>query len=218
MMYLDTYDSPVGTLSLASDGPHLCGLWLEGQKYFQAKLETRLGMSAPAKGRKKAAIAQGADASLAGGAANEAVPAPERLEGEAARAASAGLAAARAWLDAYFAGRDPGALPPVALHGTPFQEEVWAELALIPYGQLTTYGAIAQALSRKHGGKNVSARAVGVAVGKNPVSIIVPCHRVVGATGSLTGYAGGIARKVKLLKLEGVDTSKLKVPTKGTAL
>lgn len=97
---------------------------------------------------------------------------------------------------------------------------MWAQLALIPYGQLTTYGDIAKRIAeaRGAGSGRVSARAVGVAVGRNPVSIIVPCHRVVGSTGSLTGYAGGIKRKVTLLGLEGVDTSKLKVPTKGTAL
>lgn len=194
MMYLCTYESPVGKLTLASDGPHLCGLWLEGQKYFEEKLQLRV---------------TGSD----GDAGDKAI------EGEAAVSASPALQAAIAWLDAYFNRRDPGELPPIELHGTPFQERVWAQIAKIPYGQVITYGGIAKALANECGDdKKVSARAVGTAVGRNPCSIIVPCHRVVGSTGSLTGYSGGIARKVKLLELEGVDTSRFKAPTRGTAL
>lgn len=94
---------------------------------------------------------------------------------------------------------------------------MWRELAAIPYGELTTYGAIAKRLEAETG-KRASARAVGVAVGHNPISIILPCHRVVGSTGSLTGYAGGIERKLWLLNHEGVDTTRLSVPTRGTAL
>ena len=124
---------------------------------------------------------------------------------------------ARVWLDAYFDGRDPGAIPPCAPRGSVFRQRVWAELAEIPYGGLTTYGAIAARISEKTGAPT-SARAVGGAVGHNPVSIILPCHRVVGASRSLTGYAGGLERKIALLKLEGVDMSVLTVPTKGTAL
>lgn len=96
---------------------------------------------------------------------------------------------------------------------------MWAQIAKIPYGQVITYGGIAKALAdERDDGGMVSARAVGTAVGRNPCSIIVPCHRVVGSTGSLTGYSGGIARKVKLLEFEGVDTRKFKAPTRGTAL
>ncbi|MCI8468562.1 MAG: methylated-DNA--[protein]-cysteine S-methyltransferase [Eggerthellaceae bacterium] len=124
---------------------------------------------------------------------------------------------ARGWLDAYFAGTDPGALPPTAPRGTDFQRAVWAELATIPHGTLTTYGALAQSLG-EHLGRRCSARAVGTAVGRNPVSVILPCHRVVGASGSLTGYAGGLDRKTALLELEGVDVSALRRPTTGTAL
>lgn len=194
MIYLDTYDAPVGALSLASDGPHLCGLWLDGQKYYEEKFEQRVG------------------------AAGDEASALTRLAGPEARAAAPGLQAAVAWLDRYFDGADPGPLPPLALHGTPFQEEVWARLCAIPYGRLTTYGALADEIALARGGGKVSARAVGVAVGRNPVSIVVPCHRVVGAGGSLTGYAGGIERKKRLLSLEGVDVAALKVPKKGTAL
>lgn len=106
------------------------------------------------------------------------------------------------WLDAYFAGEAPQA-PGVefALYGTPFQRLVWAQLQRIPYGQVTTYGAIAKALERETG-KRVAAQAVGGAVGRNPISILIPCHRVVGSDGGLTGYGGGLWRKEYLLALE----------------
>ena len=108
------------------------------------------------------------------------------------------------WLDAYFAGRDPGPLPPTAPRGSEFRQRVWASLAAIPYGQVTTYGAIAKELETLTG-RRQSARAVGGAVGHNPISIILPCHRVVGTNGSLTGYAGGVEIKRALLSLEGVE-------------
>ena len=107
----------------------------------------------------------------------------------------------RRWLDVYFAGKDPGFPPPLRLRGTDFRKTVWEILLTIPYGETTTYGEIAAQIARETGG-SVSARAVGGAVGHNPVSLIVPCHRVVGADGSLTGYAGGIDRKKALLALE----------------
>ena len=108
------------------------------------------------------------------------------------------------WLDAYFASRDPGPLPPTAPRGSEFRQRVWASLADIPYGQVTTDGAIAKELE-KLTGRRQSARAVGGAVGHNPISIILPCHRVVGTNGSLTGYAGGVEIKRALLSLEGVE-------------
>ena len=122
------------------------------------------------------------------------------------------------WLDVYFSGREPDFTPKLHLIGSDFRQAVWALLLQIPYGQTTTYGALAKQLAEINGGKRVSAQAVGGAVGHNPVSIIVPCHRVVGSDGSLTGYAGGLERKVQLLRLEGVDMSRLYVPKKGTAL
>ena len=118
----------------------------------------------------------------------------------------------------YFAGSEPDFLPPLHLAGSPFRQEVWALLRQIPYGETTTYRALAEAVARKRGLRQMSAQAVGGAVGHNPISIIVPCHRVVGSDGSLTGYAGGLERKVQLLRLEGVDMSRLYVPKKGTAL
>ena len=116
------------------------------------------------------------------------------------------FAGAARWLDAYFAGADPGFTPKLDPRGTPFQRAVWAALAAIPYGQTTTYGAIAARLAGA-GLPRASARAVGGAVGRNPISLIIPCHRVVGADGSLTGYAGGLDRKARLLRLEGVAIS-----------
>ena len=128
------------------------------------------------------------------------------------------LAAARRWLDVYFAGHDPDFMPPLHPQGTAFQEAVWQLLLKIPSGQTTTYGALAKEIARLLGRARMSAQAVGGAVGRNPIGIIVPCHRVVGASGSLTGYAGGLDKKIALLALEGIDTSRFSIPKKGTAL
>ncbi|MGI6033959.1 MAG: methylated-DNA--[protein]-cysteine S-methyltransferase [Coriobacteriales bacterium] len=179
MYYTTEYESPVGTLTLASDGKSLCGLWLDGQKYHGGTMRDEL------------------------------VPQEDDL---------AIFDSARSWLDAYFAGKrpTPDALD-LAFVGTDFQRLVWEILTEIPYGTTTTYGEIAEEVRKRRGNKT-SALAVGGAVGHNPISIIVPCHRVVGADGSLTGYAGGLARKTWLLEHEGVDMGKLYAPTKGTAL
>lgn len=109
------------------------------------------------------------------------------------------------WLDIYFSGCKPDFMPPVHLLGTPFQISVWKLLQQIPYGQIITYGELAQKIARQKGLAHMSAQAVGGAVGHNPISVIVPCHRVVGSGGSLTGYAGGLDKKKCLLSLEGVD-------------
>ena len=110
----------------------------------------------------------------------------------------------RAWLDRYFRGEDPGPAPPLAPAGTAFQRAVWEVLREIPYGRTATYGQVAQAAGRGLG-RTTSPRAAGSAVGRNPISLLIPCHRVVGAGGSLTGYAGGLERKEALLKLEGAE-------------
>ena len=107
------------------------------------------------------------------------------------------------WLDIYFSGETPDFMPELCLQSTPFRKAVWDILLTIPYGETMTYGEIAKILAQNIGKEKMSAQAVGGAVGHNPVSIIVPCHRVVGADGSLTGYAGGIDRKKFLLELEG---------------
>lgn len=175
--YHSEYDSPVGKLTIASDGEAICGLWLDGQKYHGASIPADMVRD------------------------DDAVP----------------FDAMRAWLDAYFAGEQPAiASVPLAPIGSEFRQAVWQKLVEIPYGELSTYGDIARALKEERG--KASALAVGGAVGHNPISIIIPCHRIVGADGSLTGYAGGIERKVKLLEHEGVDMSGLYAPTRGTAL
>ena len=171
MTYVTVYDSPMGRLTLASDGEALTGLWFEGQKYF----------------------ARGLD----GEREEREVPLLERT---------------RRWLDVYFSGREPDGSVPLRFTGTAFQNEVWEFLCSIPYGRTMTYGEIAERLARRSGVPRVSARAVGGAVGHNRISILVPCHRVVGADGNLTGYAGGIDRKRELLALEGADLSGLHVP------
>ena len=107
------------------------------------------------------------------------------------------------WLDAYFAGDRPDFVPAVHLMGTQYQVAVWESLLTIPYGKTVTYGAVGAMAAERLGKERFSARAVGAAVGRNPISVIVPCHRVVGANGSLTGYAGGLNRKEILLTLEG---------------
>ena len=163
MMYYTDYSSPLGPVTLASDGGALTGLWFVGQKYYP---------DAPGVDRRD-------DLSV--------------------------FAQAKGWLDAYFAGRDPGPTPPLRSEGTDFQKEVWAILAAIPYGATRTYGDIAGELAARRGLAHMSAQAVGAAVGRNPISILIPCHRVLGTDGSLTGYAGGIDRKRYLLALEGVD-------------
>ncbi|MGN0078325.1 MAG: methylated-DNA--[protein]-cysteine S-methyltransferase [Coriobacteriales bacterium] len=131
---------------------------------------------------------------------------------------NAHLAAARAWLDEYFAGGNPEiarlALAPI---GGAFRQTVWQLLREIPLGQVRTYGEIAAEAAKRMGKERGSARAVGGAVGHNPISIIVPCHRVVGAGGNLTGFGGGIARKLQLLQHEGVDCSGFYIPKHSTA-
>ena len=122
------------------------------------------------------------------------------------------------WLNIYFSGQEPDFMPPLHMIGSPFQMEVWALLRKIPYGQTTTYGEFARQIAKQRGLPRMSAQAVGGAVGHNELSILVPCHRVVGTSGSLTGYAGGVDKKHFLLTLEGVDMTALTIPTKGTAL
>jgi len=160
MMVKTDYASPVGLLTLASDGENLTGLWIAGQKYFAAGTPTNLPICDDL---------------------------PVFLQ-------------ARDWLDRYFAGERPAASElPLAPQGSAFRQSVWRILCEIPYGQTVTYGEIAKRLGVR------SAQAIGGAVGHNPVSIIIPCHRVLGSDGSLTGYAGGVDKKIWLLAHEGVE-------------
>ena len=127
--------------------------------------------------------------------------------------------AVKSWLDRYFAGEKPAIssliLAPI---GGEFRQGVWELLCQIPYGQVITYGDLAKKVANQMNKAAMSAQAVGGAVGHNPISLIIPCHRVVGAKGSLTGYAGGVKKKLWLLAHEGVDTQGLVIPKKGTAL
>lgn len=128
------------------------------------------------------------------------------------------LTETKRWLDIYFTGRQPDFWPPLHPAGSAFRQAVWEILLQIPYGKTTTYGEIARKLAKKRGIVKMSAQAVGGAVGHNEISILIPCHRVVGANGSLTGYAGGLDKKVKLLELEHVAMDGFFIPKKGTAL
>jgi len=127
------------------------------------------------------------------------------------------LTEAARWLDIYFSGRDPGFMPPLHTEGSAFQEEVWEILLGIPYGQTVTYGEIASQIAEKRGMARMSAQAVGGAVGHNEISIIIPCHRVVGTDGSLTGYAAGLKKKIFLLKLENGFADEFFLPKHSTA-
>jgi methylated-DNA-[protein]-cysteine S-methyltransferase len=129
------------------------------------------------------------------------------------------FAAVKKWLDKYFAGEKPGISElPLSPIGSEFRQGVWQILREIPYGKVITYGDIAKKMAAKINRKSMSGQAVGGAVGHNPISIIIPCHRVVGSNGSLTGFSAGVKTKIKLLELEGADMSTLFIPKKGTAL
>ena len=167
MDYTSRYLSPLGYITLASDGEALIGLWFEGQKHFATILTNETSE----------------DSNL---------PVFEQT---------------RNWLDLYFSGECPDFTPPLAPKGTPFQQKVWRLLLAIPYGKTVTYGEIAKQYvetfhERSLQEQHMSAQAVGGAVGRNPISLIIPCHRIVGVNGSLTGYAGGLERKEYLLALE----------------
>ena len=177
MQYIYKYQSPLGDITLASDGNSLTGLWFNGQKYFAATLSIEHK--------------------------EKALPVFEQTA---------------EWLDTYFRGEEPAFTPPLHLQATPFRLAVWEILKKIPYGEVITYKDIAREVAHQSGKASMSAQAAGNAVSHNPVSIIIPCHRIVGTNGSLTGYAGGIQTKIKLLTLEKVDISRYFIPQKGTAL
>lgn len=125
---------------------------------------------------------------------------------------------AKKWLDIYFSGREPDFMPPMHMIGSPFRLSIWKLLVQIPYGRTISYGELAKMAAREKGIASMSPQAVGGAVGHNRISILIPCHRVIGANGSLTGYAGGVDKKERLLLLENADMEKLFVPSKGAAL
>ena len=162
MKYTAHYDSPLGGITLASDGEALIGLWFDGQKFFADTLGAKY---------------------------EDCTSLPV-------------LAETRRWLDIYFSGRIPLFVPSLRFECTDFRRKVWENLLTIPYGRTVSYGDIARQVAKQMGLARMSAQAVGGAVGHNPISIIIPCHRVVGSDGSLTGYAGGMGRKQALLQLE----------------
>lgn len=174
MDYTYHYQSPLGGITLSSNGTELTGLWFDGQKYF--------GDTLPKEYEEKT------------------LPIFEQT--------------AR-WLDIYFGGKEPDFTPPLLMKTTPFRKAVWEIMLEIPFGQTMTYGEIADRIAQQRGLPKMSAQAVGGAVGHNSISLIIPCHRVVGTNGSLTGYAGGIDKKVQLLTLEKADMSSFFVPKKG---
>lgn len=148
-----------------------------------------------------------------------ATDAPEGLENQLPKAQDDEfIQEGKHWLHGYFEGRHLGWRPPLHLKGTDFQQQVWKALLTIPYGKTVTYGDVAQEVAQARHMDKMSSRAVGGAVGSNPVALIVPCHRVVGASGSFTGYGGGLQRKAKLLELEGVDVSQFTMPKKSRFL
>jgi methylated-DNA-[protein]-cysteine S-methyltransferase len=164
MEYTHRYVSPLGGITIASDGEALTGLWFDGQKYFADTLD-------PQHKEKDLPVFDEADR----------------------------------WLDVYFSGKAPDFTPMLRMKTTEFRKAVWEVLLTIPFGQTMTYGEIAAVIAKQKGMNRMSAQAVGGAVGHNAISLMIPCHRVVGANGSLTGYAGGIDRKMKLLTLEKAD-------------
>lgn len=161
MVYKHRYISPLGSITLTSNGESLIGLWFTEQKHFPHKL-----------------ISESTEDEL-----------PIFIQ-------------TINWLDTYFSGKAPDFIPPISLQTTPFRKTVYEILISIPYGQTMTYGEIANIIAEQKGIERMSAQAVGGAVGHNPISLIIPCHRVVGTDGSLTGYAGGLDKKIELLKLE----------------
>ena len=166
MIYTFDYNSPLGKITMASDGESLLGLWFENQKYFA-----------------------------------------DNIKGESEEKRLEIFDKTSKWLDIYFSGKEPDFTPKIKLTGTPFRKEVAKIMLTIPYGKTMTYGEIAEKIAHQKGIEKMSAQAVGGAVGHNSISIIIACHRVVGANGSLTGYAGGIDKKIELLKLEKADIS-----------
>ena len=177
MLYYKKISSPLGEITLRSDGESLTGLWFADDKHY---------------GDKDIQNAQNAELPI--------------------------FVLAEKWLAEYLAGCEPKVNVPLQFTSSDFQESVWKILQKIPYGSLITYGDIARKIAAQRGLARMSAQAVGGAVGRNPLCIIIPCHRVIGADGSLTGYGGGIQRKKALLELERADMHGLFVPKKGTAL
>ncbi|MCE7782584.1 methylated-DNA--[protein]-cysteine S-methyltransferase [Staphylococcus xylosus] len=175
MYYKTTYQSPIGQITLTSDGESITGLWLPNHQDIESHYDDKL------------------------------IEKDQPVFEQATR-----------WLDSYFSGNKPKIDFPLKAIGTPFRETVWKILLEIPHGETVTYSDIAQKVALERGKEKMSSQAVGGAVGSNPISIIIPCHRVVGKDGSLTGYGGGIDTKIELLKLEQQDMTQFYKPKNST--
>ena len=205
------YDSPLGGMTMVSDGQALTWLWFDRQRYFGLSFDRQRNVAA-------GLHAVDGPSAVNPSAVNPPVADPSVATPPIANSPivnSPVFEATCRWLDEYFAGWVPDFTPPLALRGTPFREAVWEILLTIPFGQTMTYGEIAARLAGQRtapsaaqaaaqAAPRVAAQAVGGAVGHNPIAIIVPCHRVIGADGSLTGYAAGLDRKRRLLQLEKI--------------
>ena len=172
MHYLNHYESPLGAMTMASDGEHLTGLWFDGQNYDRSTIS------------------------------DDSVVQPHLPV----------FTQTAQWLDTYFEGADPGFTPPIRVEGSDFKKMVTSIMLSVPFGATSTYARIAAEVARRLGRKQMSAQAVGGAVGHNPITLIVPCHRVLASDGNLRGYAGGVDRKERLLEMEGVNMSGLSTP------
>lgn len=161
MEYVHHYESPLGDMTMASNGKELTGLWFEEQRYYADGLSDEFE--------------------------NKELPVFDET---------------RSWLDMYFCGKEPDFTPPLCINATAFRRRVCEIMLTISYGQTMTYSQIGEIIAKEKGIQRMSAQAVGGAVGHNSISIIIPCHRVVGTNGSLTGYAGGIDKKIQLLTIE----------------
>lgn len=203
MLYRSIYNSPLGEILILSCEDALLGLYFEGQKGFDELIkdeeEKNLGdgKNFEIEDKNLRGECLGHDKNKVSG---EKICDDKILEDT------------KNWLDLYFSGEDPNFTLPMKLIGTEFRRDVWKILLEIPYGETLTYKEIANKLVASGKYERMSAQAVGGAVGHNPISIIIPCHRVVGTSGSLTGYAGGLHRKVRLLEREGIDVNKFFMP------
>lgn len=177
MLYIHHYQSPLGGITMSSNGEALTALRFDCQKQNSCFLEK--------------------DQEKIVNTTDHAIKETEK------------------WLDTYFRGIAPNFMPPILLDGTEFQETVWNILLCIPYGEIITYGQIADKIAKERGLERMSAQAVGGAVSHNPIALIIPCHRVMGKNNNLTGYAGGIDKKIKLLMMEGIDMTEMYVQKKG---
>lgn len=174
MEYIKRYQSPIGEITMASDGESLIGLWFEDDKYYADILKEPVEQDLPV-----------FDQTIA-------------------------------WLNLYFDGIVPNFCPPIKMQGTPFQKMIWTIIQHIPYGETITYGDIAKAIAKYGNKKEMSAQAVGGAIGHNHIALIIPSHRVIGSKGNLKGYASGVEKKKKLLLFEkaSVINSSMRIDTR----